>query len=150
MLTKHVARDTMHKHMRKIGIMAEDGRAKSAPTIEHRCSNTSRLAITIWVHYVGIDKVLVFKSGHSLEIFILIFSDIGFQMCISSRFAFTQPYGRAPAIPAAANPEERVDNYVCTILQITSSFEDTRLHSEEIADLDVEIRRRRSDKMIVI
>ena len=36
MLTKHVARDTMHKHMQKIGIMAEDGRAKSAPTIEHR------------------------------------------------------------------------------------------------------------------
>lgn len=36
MLTKHVARDTMHKHMRKIGIMAEDGRAKSAPTIKHR------------------------------------------------------------------------------------------------------------------
>ena len=91
---------------------------------------------------LGLTRFFIFKNGHYLEILILIFSDIGFQIYVSSRFAFTQPYGRAPAIPAAANPEESVDNYVCTILQITSSFEDTRLHFEEIADLDVEIRRR--------
>ena len=36
MLTKHVARDVMHRHMRKIGVSAETGRAQSAPTIEHR------------------------------------------------------------------------------------------------------------------
>ena len=36
MLTKHVARDTLKKHMVEIGICAEEGRAKSAPSIEHK------------------------------------------------------------------------------------------------------------------
>jgi hypothetical protein len=36
LLTKHVARDVMLRHMERIGIRAESGRAKSAPTIEHK------------------------------------------------------------------------------------------------------------------
>ena len=36
MLTKHILRDTMLGHMKRIGIMPEEGRARSAPTIEHR------------------------------------------------------------------------------------------------------------------
>ena len=36
MLTKHVARDVMMRHMERVGVMAESGRAKSAPTIEHK------------------------------------------------------------------------------------------------------------------
>ena len=35
-LTKHVTRDIMMKHMRRMGILSESGRAKSAPTIEHK------------------------------------------------------------------------------------------------------------------
>ena len=36
MLTKHISRDVMLRHMERIGIAAESGRAKSAPTIEHK------------------------------------------------------------------------------------------------------------------
>ena len=36
LLTKHVPRDVMLRHMERVGIKAECGRAKSAPTIEHR------------------------------------------------------------------------------------------------------------------
>ena len=36
MLTKHVPRDVMLRHMERVSIAAESGRAKSAPTIEHR------------------------------------------------------------------------------------------------------------------
>ena len=36
LLTKHVPRDCMRKHMTFIGIMSEDGRAASAPTINHK------------------------------------------------------------------------------------------------------------------
>ena len=34
-LTKHVPKDVMLKHMRFMGIYAEDGRASSAPTLQH-------------------------------------------------------------------------------------------------------------------
>ena len=36
MLTKHISRDTMLKHMERMGLKAETGRAKSAPTIQHK------------------------------------------------------------------------------------------------------------------
>ena len=36
MLTKHISRDVMLRHMERVGIYAESGRAKSAPTIEHK------------------------------------------------------------------------------------------------------------------
>ena len=36
MLTKHVSRDVMAKHMERVGIKSEDGRAGSAPTIQHK------------------------------------------------------------------------------------------------------------------
>ena len=36
MLTKHILRDTMLKHMERMGLKAETGRAKSAPTIQHK------------------------------------------------------------------------------------------------------------------
>ena len=36
MLTKHISRDVMLRHMERVGISAESGRAKSAPTIEHK------------------------------------------------------------------------------------------------------------------
>ena len=36
MLTKHISRDIMKKHMESIGVMSESGRADSAPTIEHK------------------------------------------------------------------------------------------------------------------
>ena len=36
LLTKHVPRDVMRKHMIKIGLVSEDGRAASAPTIQHK------------------------------------------------------------------------------------------------------------------
>ena len=35
MLTKHVPRDILRKHMERVNIFAEEGRAKSAPTIQH-------------------------------------------------------------------------------------------------------------------
>ena len=35
-LTKHVSRDVMTRHMETMGVVAECGRAKSAPTIEHK------------------------------------------------------------------------------------------------------------------
>ena len=35
MLTKHVTRDIMMKHMRFLGLYPEDGRAASAPTLQH-------------------------------------------------------------------------------------------------------------------
>ena len=35
-LTKHVSRDIMMKHMTKMGLVVEDGRAKSAPTLQHK------------------------------------------------------------------------------------------------------------------
>ena len=35
MLTKHVTRDIMLRHMEFIGIKSEGGRAKSAPTLQH-------------------------------------------------------------------------------------------------------------------
>ena len=34
-LTKHVDRQTLHRHMATLGLRLEDGRAASAPTIEH-------------------------------------------------------------------------------------------------------------------
>ena len=36
LLTKHVPRDTMRKHMEAIGLVSEGGRAASAPTIDHK------------------------------------------------------------------------------------------------------------------
>ena len=36
MLTKHISRDVMSKHMDRIGVISESGRADSAPTIEHK------------------------------------------------------------------------------------------------------------------
>ena len=36
MMTKHILRDTMIKHMARIGIVSESGRANSAPTIQHK------------------------------------------------------------------------------------------------------------------
>ena len=36
MLTKHILRDTMLKHMERMSMKSESGRAKSAPTIQHR------------------------------------------------------------------------------------------------------------------
>ena len=36
MLTKHVSKETMLKHMQFLGLIAEDGRAASAPTIDHK------------------------------------------------------------------------------------------------------------------
>ena len=36
MLTKHISRDVMLKHMDRIGVISESGRADSAPTIEHK------------------------------------------------------------------------------------------------------------------
>ena len=36
LLTKHVPRDCMRKHMKFINIVSEDGRAASAPTINHK------------------------------------------------------------------------------------------------------------------
>ena len=36
LLTKHISKDVMMRHMERIGISAESGRARSAPTIEHR------------------------------------------------------------------------------------------------------------------
>ena len=35
-LTKHVSRDIMMKHMTKMGLVVEDGRAKSAPSLQHK------------------------------------------------------------------------------------------------------------------
>ena len=35
MLTKHVPRDVLLKHMKKLGLHYEGGRADSAPTIDH-------------------------------------------------------------------------------------------------------------------
>ena len=35
-LTKHVSRDIMLKHMTNMGILVEDGRAGSAPTLQHK------------------------------------------------------------------------------------------------------------------
>ena len=35
-LTKFVSRDVMAKHMATMGLVSESGRAKSAPTIEHK------------------------------------------------------------------------------------------------------------------
>ena len=35
-LTKHVPRDVMKKHMTALGLVVEEGRALSAPTIEHK------------------------------------------------------------------------------------------------------------------
>ena len=35
MLTKHVDKATMNKHMLKLGLRYKDGRAASAPSIEH-------------------------------------------------------------------------------------------------------------------
>ena len=34
-LTKHVTKDVMMKHMKNMGLRAEEGRAKSAPTLQH-------------------------------------------------------------------------------------------------------------------
>ena len=34
-LTKHVSNDILHKHVRKMGLEPESGRAQSAPTIQH-------------------------------------------------------------------------------------------------------------------
>ena len=34
-LTKHVTRDVMQKHMKNMGLRAEEGRANSAPTLQH-------------------------------------------------------------------------------------------------------------------
>ena len=34
-LTKHVSKDVMYKHMEAMGLRAEDGRAASAPTLQH-------------------------------------------------------------------------------------------------------------------
>ena len=36
MLTKHILRDTMLKHMSRMGLRSEEGRAQSAPTIQHK------------------------------------------------------------------------------------------------------------------
>ena len=36
LLTKQMPRDVMRKHMIKIGLVSEDGRAASAPTIRHQ------------------------------------------------------------------------------------------------------------------
>ena len=36
LLTKHVPRDVMRKHMEFIGLKSEVGRAQSAPTIDHK------------------------------------------------------------------------------------------------------------------
>ena len=36
LLTKHVPRDVMRKHMTFIGLTSEVGRAESAPTIDHK------------------------------------------------------------------------------------------------------------------
>ena len=36
MLTKHIIRDTMLKHMSRMGLKSEEGRAQSAPTIQHK------------------------------------------------------------------------------------------------------------------
>ena len=35
-LTKHVSRDIMLKHMANMGLMVETGRAESAPTLQHK------------------------------------------------------------------------------------------------------------------
>ena len=35
-LTKHVSRDIMLKHMKNMGLMVEEGRAGSAPTLRHK------------------------------------------------------------------------------------------------------------------
>ena len=35
LMTKHIPRDVMQKHMRAMGLHAEDGRASSAPTLQH-------------------------------------------------------------------------------------------------------------------
>ena len=41
MLTKHVPRDVLLKHMKKLGLHYEGGRADSAPTIDHgNCGRT--------------------------------------------------------------------------------------------------------------
>ena len=36
LLTKHVSRELMLKHMTAIGVFGESGRASSAPTLQHR------------------------------------------------------------------------------------------------------------------
>ena len=36
LLTKHVPRDIMRKHMEFMGLVSEGGRAASAPTIDHK------------------------------------------------------------------------------------------------------------------
>ena len=36
LITKHVPRDVMRKHMEMIGMKSEAGRAQSAPTIQHK------------------------------------------------------------------------------------------------------------------
>ena len=36
MLMKHILKDTMLKHMSRMGLRSEEGRAQSAPTIQHK------------------------------------------------------------------------------------------------------------------